>query len=694
MLFKFFLFVLTGFLVISSLDAGVLAENELEKIVFLHTNDEHGQIENFGRIAWKKEKLKENYNAVFLLSAGDIFSGNPVVDHYNRENGEKFPGKPMIELMNAAAYDAMVIGNHDFDYGQIQLNLLRQKADFPMLLANIETKEKALLEKPVPYLVETTESGTEISFLGLVEVGSRGLPATHPSNLEGLVFLAPLKAAEEYEFLARKSDIVIGLTHLGLRKDKILAKEAGFLEVILGGHSHTALEKPEEINGTLIAQAGSKTDYLGKIVIKYNPAEGKVEKRKGSLLPIDEIKKTNLSVEKKIDAFQEEMAYLREDIVAFYPGGIRGQEQLGSLLASAVAERYDLDIAFQNIGGVRSGYLPPEISRVDIYRLDPFDNEIVIVEMTLEELRTLLANSFSRRNSIDLLPGGGRYEVRVNEAGEVEKINIWGKDGEKFAEEETYLIGLNSYVAETYYPLPPLQKRRELSETTAENLITFLKKNDKIDLSQGDKTAVRIERSGAKGAFVGKCPLPLSTGNKTSQSVSAGTLIAEAIKVAGGADLGFYPKNQLCPDLELTKGPLNQEILDLFFPGFRYENPVLIFDLTGGTLEKILINEIKRTGYDVPYQFSKNIEYVLLHTEESRTGIELYLEGKRIEREQTYSVALNGYEAGKWQQRYGFLKNKRQVGYSEKEALLAYLDYMENLPRELWTERVEKKKPR
>ena len=689
---KFFIFFLAGFLIISSQLAGVFADNELEKIVLLHTNDEHGEIENFGRIAWKKQKLEGKYDEVFLLSAGDIFSGNPLVDHYTRETGEKFPGKPMIELMNAAGYDAMVIGNHDFDYGQEQLNLLRQKADFPMILANIEIKEKALLEKTVPYLVEKTGRGTEISFLGLVEVGSGGIPATHPSNLAGLVFSPPVKVARQYGFLARESDIVIGLTHLGLEKDIILAKEIEFLDAILGGHSHTALEKPEEVNGTLIAQAGSGTRYLGKIIIKFNTSEGKVKKKKGTLLPIDEIKKTNSSVEEKITAFQEEMAYLREEVIAFYPGGIRGREQLGSLLARAVAERYDLDIAFQNIGGVRTGYLPPKISPEDIYRLDPFANEIVIVEMTIEELRDLLANSFSRRNSIDLLPGGGSYEVRVNEAGQVEKINIWNMEGKKFSEGETYLIGLNSYVAETYYPLP--QKREKQPETTAETLIGYLKKKDEVKLPEDDKTAIKIDRAGAKGMVIAHCPLPLSTDKKNQQSVSAGTLIAEALRVIGRSDLGFFPAEQLYPNLELTEGPLNREILDLFFPGFRYENPVLIIELAGETLEKIMVNEVKRTGYVVPYQFSKNLEYVLLHTEDDERDIELFLEGKRIEKEKTYSVAINRYEASKWQQRYGPIKNKRKAGYSEKEALLAYLDHIGILSRELWTERVEKEKPR
>jgi 5'-nucleotidase/UDP-sugar diphosphatase len=81
-------------------------------VAILHTNDVHGKIDNFGKLTYLKDSLLNHYDTVLLVSAGDIFSGNPYVDYHEQR------GYPMIELMNQSGYDLAVLGNHEFDYGQ------------------------------------------------------------------------------------------------------------------------------------------------------------------------------------------------------------------------------------------------------------------------------------------------------------------------------------------------------------------------------------------------------------------------------------------------------------------------------------------------------------------------------------------------------------------------------------------------
>ncbi len=665
-------------------------EKGLEKIILLHTNDEHGNIEGFGRIAWKKERLMEKFDNVFLVSGGDIFSGNPVVDRYIDPEGKEIPGKPMVKIMDAAGYDAMVIGNHDFDYGQKQLQKMEGIAGFSFLLANVEVEQEAILERPAPFWITESSRGTSLAFLGLIEVGRGGLPSTHPSNLEGLAFVPPVHTAREFSFLEEAQDIVIALTHLGLEQDKKLAREIPYLDIIIGGHSHTVLEDPLEIRGTPVAQAGSNTRYLGRIDLSYCLEQEEIADYEGTLLLVEEIEGTCPEVEGLIERFQEEMACLQE-VIGYCPGGIQGRERLGSLLARAMVERFGLDFAFQNMGGVRQSYLPPQISRSEIHRLAPFDNPIVLVEMKGRELESFIAHSFRRRGGIDLLPAGGVYEVVVNEIGEPLRVIIRDGRGQEIDDEKTYFVGLNSYVARTYFPLPPKEEQEEMIETTGAALIKYIVEQEKISPPQSGKAAFRMERSGAEGTTLAESPVPFSTAGKKERTVSAGTVAGEALRNSAGAQIGLFPTREMGKGLHLEKGSVNKEILELFFPGLRYDNEAVVLEIEGRKLEQILLGEIKRGGVGVPFQVSLGFGYRVKSDKEGVSGIRAWYGEGPLEPEKTYEVALNSYILGLWEQRYGAIKIKSRTGLREKEALVKYLEKVEVLPPGIARNRIKKK---
>ena len=166
-----------------------------EKVVVFSINDMHSRIENFSKIKPLIDKEKEKGNKVFFVSAGDIFSGNPVVDNYSEK------GFPIIDLLNRTGLDISVIGNHEFDYGQNVLSDRISQANFPFVCANFSGGKGELSN--VKKFEVINKDGISIAFIGAVETGNFGrYPLTHPKKVKGLFFTNPIKIFEDYNIIS------------------------------------------------------------------------------------------------------------------------------------------------------------------------------------------------------------------------------------------------------------------------------------------------------------------------------------------------------------------------------------------------------------------------------------------------------------------------------------------------------------
>ena len=270
------------------------AENNKVKIVILHTNDTHSHLEPFpandpkyaglGGIERRAALIRDvraKEKHVILLDAGDIFQGTP---YFNM-----FRGEVEMKAMTAMGYDATAIGNHDFDGGLDNLARQLKHASFPMLVANYDFTGTPMEGKTIPYKIfehegiKTGVFGLGIEMAGLVD-----------SRLYGkTVYLDPIvKAAEMVNELRdkQKCDVVVCLSHLGFRydndkvSDMVLAKKSRGIDVIIGGHTHTFLDKAtivrnREEKDVVGAQVGWAGIRLGKIEIftDKNSKEKKIE---------------------------------------------------------------------------------------------------------------------------------------------------------------------------------------------------------------------------------------------------------------------------------------------------------------------------------------------------------------------------------------------------------------------------------
>jgi len=409
------------------------------EIVILHTNDMHSRIDNFGKLAYLADSLRKTHKYVFLVAAGDNFTGNPIVDMYPDK------GFPMIELMNKLHYDATAIGNHEFDMGQEMQNKRREQATFPFISCNIDASG-AVLKQPEPYVI-LKAGKIKIPILGIIQLGENGLPDSHPSRLEGLKFSNGIEKAKDFLWLKDKYRMLIVLSHLGVENDEVMANTYPMLDLIIGGHSHTTMTKPMMVNNVMIVQTGSGLKNVGITTLKVT--KGKVTDRSYELIPLANIKKTDPVVQAMIDKYNSNEEMKR--VVGFAETAFSNHEELGYMMTDAITARIKVDFAFQNGGGIRISDLPQgDILLKDIFRLDPFGNQVVTYTMTYDEIKSLICYAYNREKSIDLTPSGMTYTVIMNSEGLCTDVEMKDKEGKLLDAGKSYTVGVNSYIAASY----------------------------------------------------------------------------------------------------------------------------------------------------------------------------------------------------------------------------------------------------
>lgn len=431
------------------------------RIVIFHSNDVHGKIDNFAKVAAIIDAERKSGADVFFFSAGDNFTGDPVIDRYDP------PGEPMRELLDRLGLDVLCPGNHEFDYGMEPLRKLA--ARFPTVSANIEARPGSFPELR-PWVVLKTKGGIRIVVFGLIQIEpGTGLPSTHPDKIMDLRFSEPLAKALEMKKLRASGQVMIGLTHIGYEQDLLLARQMPELDVIIGGHSHTRVDPAENVNGVLVTQAGSDNMFLGRVDILLK--NGRVVEKKGRLIDLSQMRDEDETIKAMIVKFHQNPALAR--VIATAPLEISGKNALGSLMTDAIRQVHDLDIAFQNNGGIRLNRLPLAITLNDVYTLEPFGNQIVQIVMTPAEIRSLIKSSCEKRRDIDLQVSGMSYIVRADGNQQIKEIKLSNPDGSPLAEDRTYKVGLSSYIASSY-SFVHQDPGRSLQTTTADDLIRYL----------------------------------------------------------------------------------------------------------------------------------------------------------------------------------------------------------------------------
>ncbi|MBP8625634.1 MAG: 5'-nucleotidase C-terminal domain-containing protein [Syntrophorhabdales bacterium] len=364
----------------------------------LYMNDFHGFAEEqksdfkgkmVGGIAYLAgmvDRLRKERQSIFL-AAGDMIQGS------NWAN--LFKGRPVIEVMNRMGFDAMVIGNHEFNFG---VDILRQRiseASFPCLGANIIG-----LEGIKPFVIKELK-GVKIAITGLT---TEETPIyTHPDNVKGLIFQPSSEVAERLvKKLRDRADVIIILSHLGFHNDMILAQRVEGIDIIIGGHSHTKIEKPVSIGKTIIVQAWEHGKVLG--VLDLTLKDGKIRDFSGRLediVPSDKAK--NNDVLKIVKRYKNRLKKVVSEKIGITEVDLDGENgnkretNFGNLVADIVRERAQSDIAIINGGSIKIGIRKGWITMGQIYDALPFNNYIVSVKMKGKDIIEALRHGTNTR---------------------------------------------------------------------------------------------------------------------------------------------------------------------------------------------------------------------------------------------------------------------------------------------------------
>ena len=449
------------------------------EIIILHTNDMHAKIDNLGKLAYLADSLKRTHLYVFLVAAGDNFTGNPIVDQVEDK------GYPMIDLMNRCGFNASAIGNHEFDLGQDFLTRRMDQAKFPFLCANLEVTT-GKLKQPQPYTI-LKAGKTNIAVVSFIELNDKGIPDSHPSKLQGIKFTNGISKSNELTFLKEKCSVLVALTHLGVDSDIVLAKKQPQFDLIIGGHSHTVIDTLLMINHVLITQAGCYLKYVGKTTLKID--EGKITDKRDELIPIGQLKKSDPAIKDMIDKYNNNEEFKKVVAVAAQP--VDGFDNLGSLFTDALVDQFNVNFAFQNRKGLRVYSLSQgDITLKEIYQLDPFQNQTVTYTLSYDEISSLICYAYNIEKHIDLAVSGMKYTVVTDATGRCASVEMTDNSGHPLNTSTTYTVAMNDYISSSYI-FQHKETGIQTGITTEHVLINYLQKLKTVNYSGIERTFVK-----------------------------------------------------------------------------------------------------------------------------------------------------------------------------------------------------------
>ena len=488
------------------------------KTVILHTNDVHGSIELYAKVAAMKGDYEAQGAQVILADAGDYSQGTVYVS-VNK-------GKDAVTMMNAAGYDVATIGNHEFDYGYAQLKSNLDSAAFKVVCANVLQDGSPVFDA----YTMINKGGVQVAFVGLETPEAQ--TKANPALIQGLTFLAgdEMYAAVQTQVDAAKTagaDIVIVLTHLGVDSSSEpntsydLYKKVSGIDFIIDGHSHTVMTKGPE--GEPIQSTGTALNNIG--VITIDNATKKIESNE--LIPIwhtEEVDGDNVTVydyTKSDETVANAAKAIIDPIDADYgqkfaesavdlngakaPGNRTEETNLGDLITDAMmwaiktkAPGVDMNnaVAITNGGGIRAAIAKGDITKKDVNTVLPFGNTLAVVYVKGSELlEALEVSTYCTPKSLGGFPQFAGMEVELNTACEydandttypgstyfgpksINRITIKTVNGKAFDKDATYAVITNDFLAaggDTYYAFAAAQTQFDTGLPLDEILMEYI----------------------------------------------------------------------------------------------------------------------------------------------------------------------------------------------------------------------------
>lgn len=446
------------------------ASQENFTITILHSNDLHSHEDSFSekgrtvgglsRIAHLIKTTKKNTKNVLAVDAGDIFQGTPYFETYK--------GETEVESLNKAGYDIYTIGNHEFDEGSKNLGEKLKAAKFDVISANLDASAVPDLAAVVKPSVIKTIDGEKVAFIGMItpvlnEMAPRldGVKVTGT----GKNWLDPLKA-EVAKIKSQGVNKIFVVSHCGVDQEKEMAENIPEIDVVVGGHSHTRLDKPvivkhEDGSTAYVVQTGCYGRALGRLDLAFN--------KKGELV-VPQSKYRLINITDKIFQDADLQAYLNEKgkpfaalattFIANATGNFDNKfrnypwdSPIGDLICDALADagsEYGATIALQNRGGIRGPLEQGQVSIQRVREILPFANRLMVATLKGDALLQVMEKSVSGMLGARFLDVHGlkfAYDPSKDPGKRIIFAFAQNKEGqwEKIAPNDLYRIGVNDF---------------------------------------------------------------------------------------------------------------------------------------------------------------------------------------------------------------------------------------------------------
>lgn len=384
------------------------------RFTILHFNDFHGQVEPLdlpagqpcgglarlaGQVEAERSAASQRGETALLLFAGDLFTGTSF--------SALFQGGPEFRVLSAMRLTAMTVGNHEWDFGQGVLLSRTKHAGFPIVAANLVTKNAEHV-----FYQRSLNLRAGDARVGVIGVTTTDTPLmTAPGKTEGYTFKDPLAAIGEVLAEHRGDwDFIVVLSHCGINVDKTIADKFPQVGLIVGGHDHIALEQPVVVGGVPIVQAGDRGRFLGQVRVEIQ--KGAKAKVTGKLIPITSSLPEDAGVRDQLAPDLAEETSSLGEAVGTLPSALPGdrfvtrsqETALGDLITDAMRAETKSDLALLNGGTIRAGLPAGKVTGKDLLACLPFFDTLCTVQLTGAQIQALLDRCAAM--SVEVAPGG------------------------------------------------------------------------------------------------------------------------------------------------------------------------------------------------------------------------------------------------------------------------------------------------
>ncbi len=433
--------------------------------------EEEGKNECFGGAARLKTAIDQRRAAlagqnVLTLNAGDNFQGSLFYSTYK--------GTAELEMVNAIKFDAMTLGNHEFDDGEKALAPFMDKVAFPVTAANVEISDASTIKKKPEPSVVLEIGGQKIGIIGVVTTETPELASPGP-NVKFTDDVAAI-TKEAAKLKAEGVNKIIALTHVGYTRDLSDIAKIPDVDVVVGGHSHTLLSntdpKAEGPYPTMVDNPGgykvpvvtaaSYSKYLGDVVITFDD-NGVVKEAKGDPILIDSSFTPDPQIAARITELAKPIEDLRKKVIGSSEGPIEGDRKvcrveecsMGNLVADAMLDRgksQGMQIAIQNGGGLRSSIDGGDVTQGEVITVLPFQNTLATFQLTGADIRAALENGLGKiEEGAGRFPqvAGMKYSFDKSKPPGSRVVSVEVKDGDAFValdDAKTYGVVTNNYM--------------------------------------------------------------------------------------------------------------------------------------------------------------------------------------------------------------------------------------------------------